>query len=81
MGNTVMLGGILVCLCALAALVLAKPLRILGRLCFSGVLGSMVLLLGESLGLAVGLNGATAAVAAILGMPGVAGLLLLSILL
>lgn len=81
MGNAVMIGGILVCLLALVALALAKPLRVLGKLCFSAALGSVVLLLGESLGLAVGLNGATVAVAAILGMPGVAGLLLLSFLL
>ena len=44
----------------------------------SAVLGAFLLFLGKSLGAAVGINAATLAVSAFLGLPGVAGIFLLS---
>lgn len=81
MGNTVMAGALLLSLAVLALLALAKPLRWLLRLGVSAAAGSALLFLGQSLGAAVGVNVWTAAVCAFLGLPGVAGLFLLSFLL
>lgn len=78
MGNYVMVCGIFVCLFALVLIALAKPLQVFCKLGFSALLGGCILFLGESLGAAVGVNAATLAVSAFLGIPGVAGMLLLS---
>lgn len=77
----VMTGSILVCLVLLALIALAKPLKILFRLLFSGVTGGVLLFIGHSLGMAVGVNGVTLSASAILGLPGVLGMLFLSFLL
>ena len=81
MGDTVMTSAILVCLLALVLIALAKPLQMLLRFFLSAALGGFALFLGQSLGAAVGLNAVTLLVAGVLGLPGVAGLLLLSVLL
>ncbi|MBQ9090882.1 MAG: pro-sigmaK processing inhibitor BofA family protein [Anaerotignum sp.] len=81
MGEYVMTCAIFVCLLALALIALAKPLRLLVRFGFSAVLGGFALFLGQSLGAAVGLNAATLLVAGVLGLPGVAGMYVLSFLL
>lgn len=72
---------IFVCLFALALIALAKPLQVLLRCGASALVGGLALFLGQSLGAAVGVNGATLAVSAVLGLPGVAGMYLLSFLL
>lgn len=72
---------IFVCLFALALIALAKPLQVCLRLLFSAGIGSGLLFLGQSLGANVGVNAATVAVSAILGVPGVAGMYILSFLL
>ena len=81
MGSYVMTCAIFVCLLALALIALSKPLQVLLRLLVSGALGGVVLFLGQTLGADVGLNGATLAVSALLGLPGVAGMFVLSFLL
>lgn len=81
MGNYVMACAIFVCLLALALIALAKPLQVLFRLGLSAIAGGVILFLGQSLGAAVGVNGVTLAVSALLGIPGAAGMLLLSFLL
>ena len=72
---------IFVCLFALALLAFARPLRTILRLSVLAAVGGTLLYLGQSLGAAVGLNGATLAISAILGVPGVAGMYILSFLL
>ena len=81
MGDYVMTCAIFVCLLALALIALAKPLRLLMRFLLSAALGGFALFLGQSLGAAVGLNAATLLIAGVLGLPGVAGILVLSVLL
>lgn len=81
MGSYVMTCAIFVCLFALALIALAKPLQVLLRCGASALVGGLALFLGQSLGAAVGVNGATLAVSAVLGLPGVAGMYLLSFLL
>lgn len=81
MGNYVMACAIFVCLLALALIALAKPLQMLLKLGLSAIAGGVLLFLGQSLGAAVGVNGVTLAVSALLGIPGAAGMLLLSFLL
>lgn len=81
MGNYVMACAIFVCLLALALIALAKPLQMLLKLGISAIAGGVLLFLGQSLGAAVGVNGVTLAVSALLGIPGAAGMLLLSFLL
>lgn len=78
MGESVMVGSIFVCLLALGLLALAKPLRLLLRWGISAAVGGVLLLLGKSLGAAVGINAVTLAISGILGLPGVAGIFLLS---
>ncbi|MGM9917518.1 pro-sigmaK processing inhibitor BofA family protein [Anaerotignum sp.] len=56
-------------------------MQVLCRLGLSAIAGGCVLFLGKSLGAAVGVNAATLAVSALLGMPGVAGMFVLSFLL
>lgn len=80
-GEYIIFCAIFVCLLGLALLALAKPLRMLCKWGISAVLGGVLLLLGKSLGAAVGINAATLAVSAFLGLPGVAGIFLLSVLL
>ena len=81
MESYVMTCAIFVCLFALALLAFARPLRTILRLSVSAAVGGTLLYLGQSLGAAVGLNGATLAISAILGVPGVAGMYILSFLL
>lgn len=81
MGDYVMTCAIFVCLFALALIALAKPLQMLMKFFLSAALGGFALFLGQSLGASVGLNGATLFVSGLLGLPGVAGMLLLSFLL
>lgn len=81
MGNYVMACAIFVCLLALALIALAKPLQMLFRLGLSAIAGGVILFLGQSLGAAVGVNGVTLAISALLGIPGAAGMILLSFLL
>ena len=80
MGDYVMTCAIFVCLFALALIALSKPLQMFLRFLFSAVVGGIVLFLGQSLGVSVGLNLATVLVAGLLGLPGVAGLFALSFL-
>lgn len=81
MGSYVMTCAIFVCLLALALIALSKPLQVLLRLLVSAAAGGVVLFLGQTFGADVGLNGATLAVSALLGLPGVAGMFVLSFLL
>lgn len=81
MGDYVMTCAIFVCLFALALIALSKPLQMFLRFLFSAVVGGVVLFLGQTLGANVGLNAATVLVAGILGLPGVAGVFILSFLL
>lgn len=60
---------------------LAKPLRLLLRFALSAGIGGVLLYLGSSLGLSVGINAWTLLVSGVLGLPGVAGIAALSILL
>ncbi|MGN1230575.1 MAG: pro-sigmaK processing inhibitor BofA family protein [Anaerotignum sp.] len=78
MGNYVMFCAIFVCLFAVVLIALAKPLQVFLKLGLSAIAGGCVLFLGKSLGAAVGVNAATLAVSALLGVPGVAGLFVLS---
>ena len=80
MGDYVMTCAIFVCLFALALIALSKPLQMCLRFLFSAVVGGIVLFLGQSLGVSVGLNLATVLVAGLLGLPGVAGMFILSFL-
>jgi len=81
MGEYVMVCGIFVCLLVLALIALARPLQFLLKFCGSAILGGGLLFLGQSLGAHVGLNAATLIVSGFLGLPGAAGMLLLSLLL
>ena len=81
MGSYVMACAIFVCLLALGLIALSKPLRVLLHLTVSGVAGGCLLFLGQSLGANVGLNGVTLFLSALLGIPGVAGMFVLSFLL
>ena len=76
-----MIYGIFVCLFGLGLLAMAKPLRILCRLMLSAAAGGALLFLGQSLGAEVGINGGTLLLSGLLGVPGAAGMLLLSFLL
>ncbi len=76
MGSYAMTCAIFICLIALALIALAKPLQLLLRFLLSAAAGGVVLFLGQSLGAAVGVNGATLLTAGLLGLPGVAGLYL-----
>ena len=73
--------GIFVCLLTLALIAFAKPLQMIFRMTISAAVGGGLLFLGQSMGAAVGVNAATLAVSAILGVPGVAGLYILGFLL
>ncbi len=81
MGEYVMTCCIFICLFLLALLVLAKPLRTLCRFLVSAAAGSALLFLGQSMGAQVAVNGVTLLVSGLLGVPGAAGMLTLSILL
>ena len=81
MGTYVMTCGIFVCLLTLALIAFAKPLQMIFRMAVSATVGGGLLFLGQSMGAAVGLNAATLAVSAILGVPGVVGLYILGFLL
>ena len=81
MESYVMTCAIFVCLFALALIALAKPLQMLLKMSFSAAVGGCLLFLGQSMGAAVGVNAATLLTAGLLGLPGVAGMFLLSIFL
>ena len=81
MGTYVMTCSIFVCLFALGLIALSRPLQVCLRFFGSAAVGSGLLFLGHSLGAEVGINAATVLVSAILGVPGVAGLHILSFLL
>ncbi|WP_458406660.1 pro-sigmaK processing inhibitor BofA family protein [Anaerotignum sp.] len=81
MGSYVMTCAIFVCLFALALIALTKPLLVCLRFLFSAAVGSGLLFLGQSLGANVGVNAVTVLVSAMLGVPGVAGMYILSFLL
>ena len=81
MGSYVRTCAIFGCLLALALIALSKPLQMLLRLLVSAAAGGVVLFLGQILGADVGLNWATLAISALLGLPGVAGIFVLSFLL
>ncbi len=72
---------ILVCLGLILLMVLARPLKFLLRTIVGAVFGSAVIALLHMLGLNIGVNFLTAAFAGFLGIPGLAGLFLLCILL
>ena len=80
-GTMAMTASIGICLLVLAVIALAKPLQILFRFLLSAAVGGIVLFIGHSMGAAVGVNGVTLLTAGTLGLPGVAGIFLLSILL
>lgn len=80
-GTMAMTASIGVCLLALAVILLAKPLQMLFRFAAAAAAGGIVLFLGHSMGAAVGINGVTLFTAGLLGLPGVLGLFVLSILL
>ena len=80
-GTMAMTASIGICLLVLAVIALAKPLQMLFRFLLSAAVGGVVLFVGHSMGAAVGVNGVTLLTAGTLGLPGVAGILLLSILL
>ena len=80
-GTMAMTASIGICLLALVVIALAKPLRVLFRFLLSAAAGGIVLFVGNSLGAAVGVNGVTLAAAGVLGLPGVLGIFLLSVLL
>ena len=81
MGTYVMTCGIFVCLLTLALIAFAKPLQVIFRMAVSATVGGGLLFLGQSMGAAVGVNAATLAISAILGVPGVVGLYILGFLL
>lgn len=80
-GTAAMTASIGICLLALAVIALAKPLQMLFRFLLSAAAGGVLLFVGSSLGAAVGVNGVTLLVSGLLGLPGVLGLFLLSVLL
>jgi len=81
MGEYVMTCAIFVCLFALALIALSKPLRVLLRMLLSAAAGGFLLFFGQSMGAAVGVNAVTLLISAMLGVPGVAGMYILSFLL
>ena len=81
MGTYVMTCAIFVCLFALALIALSKPLQVFLRLLLSAAIGGGLLFLGQHFGMGVGVNAVTLTVSAILGVPGVAGMYILSLLL
>lgn len=81
MGDYVMTCAIFVCLLALALIALSKPLRAFCKFGLSAVVGGIILFLGQSLGAEVGLNVVTLLISGLLGLPGVAGMFVLSFLL
>lgn len=72
---------IFICLALLAVIALARPLRALAGFLFSAALGGCLLWLGRRLGAAVGANPLTLLVSGLLGLPGVAGILILGLFL
>lgn len=72
---------ILTCLGILVVAALAKPLRLLFRFCLSAIGGTALVFLCSKMGIAIGVNLITILTAGILGIPGVLGLILCSIVL
>ena len=76
--TTVLSAMVITCLVIVVLVALAKPLQWLFRFLLSGICGSALLFLLSRLGFAVGVNAVTFVVTGLLGMPGVAGLVVLS---
>lgn len=72
---------VLTCLGILVFAALAKPLRLFFRFCISAIGGTLLLFLCSKIGIAVGINMVTICISGILGIPGILGLILCSILL
>lgn len=77
------IGGLVMVL--LLAKIFFKPLKIILKLCLSSVLGCLVILLintfSSFIGISIGINPVTALICGVLGLPGVALLVLIQILL
>lgn len=79
MGSTTILSAMVItCLVIVVLAALAKPLKGILSFLLSGIVGSVLLFVLGRLGFAVGVNAVTFAVTGLLGMPGVAGLVVLS---
>ena len=65
--------------------ILALPMRVVGKLILNGIVGGVLLILinlvGKYVGLTIGINPITALVSGFLGLPGVAMLVLLRLIL
>ena len=68
---------IMVCLALIALMVLAKPLKFLMRIVVNAVVGSGIIAVLGALGMNIGVNMLTAAFVGLLGLPGLAGLMVL----
>lgn len=80
-GTQVIVAMICTCLAVMVLLLLSKPLKFLCKVILSAVVGSILIFLLQKAGFPIGINYITVLCAAILGIPGVIGLLLLCILL
>lgn len=76
--TTILSAMVITCLVILVLVALAKPLQGLIRFLLSALWGSALLFVFGKLGFAVGINAVTFVVAGLLGIPGVAGLIVLS---
>ncbi len=72
---------ILVCLGLLVLIILAKPIKFLLKFFISALVGGTILYFCNSVGFGLGANFLTTAFVGLLGIPGLAGLLVLSIFL
>lgn len=72
---------IFVCLALIALMVLAKPLKFLFKVIINAVVGSGVIAVLGILGVNIGVNLLTASFVGLLGIPGLAGLVVLQYLL
>lgn len=72
---------ILVCLGLLLLILLAKPIKFILKFIISAIIGGGLLYFFNSIGLGLGANFLTATFVGFLGIPGLAGLLVLSIFL
>lgn len=80
-GTGIITAMILTCLALIALMVLAKPLKFLLRIGVNAIVGSGIIALLSTLGLPIGVNALTAAFVGLLGLPGLAGLVVLQFIL